>query len=359
MIKSIKFNVKKGYISEEDKLIKNFKNRTFKFDRFKVNIIFGPNGSGKTTILRALSAYTFTGDPAHGIMDNRTTSSDGWTNLGKVSPMNSGLFMKDKEPGEEDILHYITSASGGNEAEIVWDGSPVYYHNFDERRDMSKGSGGLESMIGGYGIENIADAFYAKDFDQTHSAGEKIQNSLGAALMALDNGFTFEELMDTVEERMDGHNDLWKKYVTAVAEHIKSIREKVLPTLTKAESTPGNTVLFDEIDQNCDIHVTMVILFNLLREQVVKNKCQVILVCHNPIVLCDQIYKGHDFNVIEMDPEYTKKVRSWLCQLKYTPDENEPKESKEMKPEEETPTKETETPTEERKTRFKKRKYTK
>ena len=355
MIKSIKFNINKGYISEEDKLIKTFKNRTFKFDRFKVNIIFGPNGSGKTTILRALSAYTFTGDPAHGIMDNRTTSSDGWTNLGKVSPMNSGLLMKDKDPGEEDILHYITSASGGNEAEIVWDGSPVYYHNFDERRDMSKGSGGLESMIGGYGIENIADAFFAKDFDQTHSAGEKIQNSLGAALMALDKGFTFEELMDTLEERMDGHNDLWRKYVIAVSEHIRSVREKVLPTLTESERTPGNTVLFDEIDQNCDIHVTMVILFNLLREQVMKNKCQVILVCHNPIVLCDQIYKGHDFNVIEMDPEYTKKVRSWLCQLKYTPDENDEKPTVGVKRENEPD----EDPSMERKTGFKKRKYTK
>ena len=43
-------------------LIKNLLNRTFEFSGDKINVLFGPNASGKTTIIKTIAKYCLCGD---------------------------------------------------------------------------------------------------------------------------------------------------------------------------------------------------------------------------------------------------------------------------------------------------------
>jgi hypothetical protein len=96
-------------------LVKNLLNRKFEFEEGKINIIFGPNASGKTTILRAIAG--------------NAGCDDGYPTL--MSPLDVHDF------GEEASLESFKKKLAKkmrNSADIEWDGVPVYYDNFANRK---------------------------------------------------------------------------------------------------------------------------------------------------------------------------------------------------------------------------------
>ena len=87
MIKSIKFtkrDKKYNYIGENPVLLTNLYNRKFKFADKKINVLFGPNASGKSTIIKAIAAHCLCGED--------TRVQDGLTNFKKYNPTDYGLF---------------------------------------------------------------------------------------------------------------------------------------------------------------------------------------------------------------------------------------------------------------------------
>ena len=59
-------------------IVKNLGEKTITFDPDKINVIFGPNGCGKTTILKAIANVCLCGDK---------NSMDGYTNPYHLNPL--------------------------------------------------------------------------------------------------------------------------------------------------------------------------------------------------------------------------------------------------------------------------------
>lgn len=76
-----------------------------------VTIVFGPNGCGKTTLLRMLGAYS--GCPDHG----------GWSGPAR--------FTRGK-PYPEAFIENLPPRWDGLKAHVEWDGSPAFLHMADE-----------------------------------------------------------------------------------------------------------------------------------------------------------------------------------------------------------------------------------
>ena len=72
------YEVSDGYANPQ--LIKNLVGRKITFEKDKINVLFGPNASGKTTIIKTIARYCLCGD---------TNNCDGYTNVvftGRVAP---------------------------------------------------------------------------------------------------------------------------------------------------------------------------------------------------------------------------------------------------------------------------------
>ena len=76
--------VSDGYANPQ--LVKNLLKRDFIFAPDKINILFGPNGSGKTTILKTIAKYCLCGEDR---------SCDGFTNIMKIQPIDYGHLFDD------------------------------------------------------------------------------------------------------------------------------------------------------------------------------------------------------------------------------------------------------------------------
>ena len=96
-------------------LVKNLLNRKFEFEEGKINIIFGPNASGKTTILRAIAG--------------NAGCDDGYPTL--MPPLDIRDF---GEKVSYQSFRNILNKKMRNSADIEWDGVPVYYDNFVNRK---------------------------------------------------------------------------------------------------------------------------------------------------------------------------------------------------------------------------------
>lgn len=95
-------------------LVKNLLNRTFEFEPNKINLIFGQNASGKTTILKAIGGNAGT--------------TDGYAKL--LNPL--GIHDFGEKASLESFKRNLTKTMG-NSAIIEWDGTPIYYDNFANR----------------------------------------------------------------------------------------------------------------------------------------------------------------------------------------------------------------------------------
>ena len=108
---------KKYYDDNKGKFInpaaKTLIGKEFDFEPGKLNIIFGPNGCGKTTILKAIAGTA-------GIV------GDGMTHPG--DPLDVFGWDNDRESIEAVAKHIEKLKQ--NTADVVWDGNVVYYDNF-------------------------------------------------------------------------------------------------------------------------------------------------------------------------------------------------------------------------------------
>ena len=269
-------------------LVNNLLNRKFEFEEGKINIIFGPNASGKTTILRAIAG--------------NAGCDDGYPNL--MPPLDIRSF--DEEASPETFRNALNKKMR-NSAEIEWDGVPIYYDNFSNRKS--------------YSIGDLCGSVLGDD------VGTEIQYIMGKDKISLgQNSIYLINRLFAIAQNHLSFKDIFKEYVT---EDVTRKRLKINDVWSDAyniqldyymgfensyKNLPG-TFLFDELDKSLDILNIYNLYVNVLPEFVKRTGVQVIIISHSPLVLMDKIRTNEMYNFISIDEKYTKTCIEKLVDL--------------------------------------------
>lgn len=268
-------------------LVKNLLDRTFMFEQNKINLIFGPNASGKTTILKALAGNAGT--------------KDGYSNPNTLfCPIDFKTVNWDAEPTAADFRKKLNNLMG-NSADIDWDGAPIYYDNFSNRKSY----GAIGDMCGSVlGDSIVTEVIYNMGKDKISKGQDSLYLFNRICNIASQKTSYAEIFKKFIDE--NGHikysfgmNDTWyntyKIQLDYYLGHEKSF-----------ESAPS-TFLFDELDKSMDILNVYTLYTEILPSLIEKTGIQIIIISHSPVVLSDKIRKSDKYNFISIDEDYTNK----------------------------------------------------
>lgn len=256
--------------------------KKFRFDSTKINVIFGPNGSGKTTILRTIAGWA--------------NVKDGFTTL--QGPLDIDIPWSFEKKAEYDFVKdHLKKKCVKNPSKISWDGNPIYYHNFAHR--LSYGYCQLGQMVGGI-LKDFKDEMTWRMCEFTTNAGRKAMFMVDRLTEYMQNELCYKDLL--VGERHV--NESWKNAYKHQLDYFSSY-----PAFDKKSKI---TLLLDEIDTSFDITAIWNLYYRILPEIVKKYGCQLILVTHSPIILSDKIFNNPIYNIISIDEQYTKECRDGI-----------------------------------------------
>lgn len=275
---------KNDYINSQ--LAKNLLDRTFNFSQSKINVIFGPNASGKTTMIKALTGNALI--------------RDGFTTL--YAPFDIRMSLNN-ETTEQDIIKFRDRLMK-NSAEIDWTGTPIYYENFASRTGHQCGD--LTGSI----IRNIGEEIYYKINKSRQSMGENSMFILSRVMEIASNPVTYDRIFEEELNRFKQNgpiNDVWTNCFRAQMDYILSHPE--------ANSGKPVTVIFDEIDKSMDILNVIHLYRDIFPMIVEKTGIQLILVSHSPVIITGRIFNSDKYNIISLDPEYTEECRQEIASL--------------------------------------------
>lgn len=259
-----------------------FKNGTvFKFYP-GINIIVGKNGSGKTSLMRLIYAYTLT----ESSIQPEVPSVNDAAICGFLDSLFTMNTSSDKKFSYEDVLL--------DGAKVIMDyrGS-VFRFIPPSERDKDDA---MKSMI------NFAEFFASGRM----SSGEQVQLGLKSLMRQMfsettDIQFPIQELKDL----RGSVNEIWERKIDLMLDYY---RKNNIP---KSELTQENyefTVLMDEPDKNLDIDNIREV-YKILSKR--KEQTQLVVVIHNPILIY-RLSKLKDVHFIEMTPDYINEVRDFV-----------------------------------------------
>lgn len=287
-IKDIFMNqVEDGYKCERARY--SLLDREFEFSTDKINVIYGPNASGKSTILQTIAAHALCGNERN---------FDGFTNLMCYQPSSFWSFHHERSIKVDDIVSSINSKAG-NSAIVKWDGCPVYYHNYANRRVTGSIEDFEGSVFGGIGEEAL---FQMNKHEM--SAGMQMMRIFSNLYDIAEKAPNIEQLIALTEDNIKHVNDTWRKIYQLQIDYINSIYK---------EGTKNQmTFLLDEIDKSLDLVNTATIFKQILPELQRVNNSQIIIVTHSPVILSEKVCNPDIYNIISMDENYTNDVKTFL-----------------------------------------------
>lgn len=264
-------------------LVDNLIGRKFEF-KDGINLIFGPNASGKTTILKAIAGAGGT--------------TDGYATLG--SPLDIRDYGLDRDGCTSDTMKRYISNLMKNSADIDWDGAPIYYDNFCNRQSY----GSIGDLCGSVLGNSICDEILYTMSKNKISMG---QNSI----------YLLSRLMDIAKEHLS-YADIFSKYVNQDGTYkkdfgVNDVWEKAYKVqmdyylgFEKSLVKSPSTFLFDELDKSLDIGNIYMLYTEILPQLVKDTGIQIIIISHSPLVLSEKIRNHEMYNFISIDEKYTK-----------------------------------------------------
>ena len=285
--------VDQGY--KNPQLVDNLLGKKFVFEPHKINVIFGENAAGKSTIINTLAAYCQCGDA-----DNL----DGWTNINFVKPLPSHSFLSSSEENDEKYVQQVVEDDINrlmkNNAMVEWDGIPVYNDSFSNRKML----GQLGELTGSV-LDSVLDE--ALWLTSRRSLGEKSIAILCKMIPKLEKPFTLEECLSRVKKN---YNNIWEVYQKALVQRLKRLNSGF-------SGEPVNTFMFDEIDKSMSISNVVTLYTKILPSLVEKTGCQIIIVSHSPVIITEQVYDSRFYNIINVTEGYAEECKSILSGFKF------------------------------------------
>lgn len=271
-------------------LVRNLLGRKICFSG-KIDLIFGPNGSGKTTVLNAIAGNA-------GVQDEFASLNGP---LDMATESNFGMPLGDGEQYHVDFPKYLSKLMK-NSAVVEWDGTPVYY---DKSYNISTSSG-KSSLWGSFGEKLIYEVV-----SKAWSSGEKNSYLLRRVAAAIEAPTSYAKLFSRYLEgdgtyKISHMNDVWQ---TAY----KTQLDYYLGFPMSFTDAPV-TLLLDEPDRNMDILSTYMLYSKVLPALHEKTGVQIIAVTHSPIILSEKI-RGNICNVLSMDDKYTEACTNMMNDL--------------------------------------------
>ena len=285
--------VDQGY--KNPQLVDNLLGKKFVFEPHKINVIFGENAAGKSTIINTLAAYCQCGDA-----DNL----DGWTNINFVKPLPSHSFLSSSEENDEKYVQQVVEDNINrlmkNNAVVEWDGIPVYNDSFSNRKML----GQLGELTGSV-LDSVLDE--ALWLTSRRSLGEKSIAILCKMIPKLEKPFTLQECLSCVKK---DYNNIWKVYQKALVQRLKRLNSGF-------SGEPVNTFMFDEIDKSMSISNVVTLYTKILPSLIEKTGCQIIIVSHSPVIITEQVYDSRFYNIINVTEGYAEECKSILSGFKF------------------------------------------
>lgn len=268
-----------GYASRKDEkgepinktLYKNIVEKTFEFFPDRINILFGPNQCGKTTLLRAIA--------------NNIGIVDGWPKIVRYIPKDETYedrLRKRDLIGVENLI--------ANTAVLDWDGAPTYYENFRDTM-TNRNYGSIGDMAGSI-------------FDGQSEIGFIMNRT------KLSEGQLSNVILCRLIDKFYNKKVYWEDV-------LKGASQKQIDYFT---SFPGakdgiRTILLDESERSFDIKSQWNYIYGVLPGMRKKLGVQLIIASHSPFILSDKIFLDPRYNIISIDPEYTIKVRDLIKEI--------------------------------------------
>ena len=283
---------KKFYDDNKGKFInpaaKTLIGKEISFEPGKLNIIFGPNGCGKTTILKAIAGTA-------GI------AGDGMTRPG--DPLDVFGWDDDRE-SIEAVARHIEELKQ-NTADVAWDGNVVYYDNFAHTFNQGNSFiGGLEgTALGSFGDEITFRVAGSKT-----NAGKRAMWMLGNVLEYQKMGLTLKKIFEPFLKNKRQNDTWYKSYKT---------QDKYFQRFENYDKEVPMTILFDEPEVNFDIMTVWNLYNNAFPTICERMGTQIITVSHSPIVMSEDIIGNGHINLISLDGEYTKSVKELLRTVRF------------------------------------------
>lgn len=233
----------------------------------RLNILFGPNACGKTTLIKILGAYSAT--------------AAGWSRF--LDPTPGGAIQGSKEGFPE---RFRRLSPGGCKAEVEWDGTASFL--------MSPETG--KAFTGCF--EDSQDGLMSAHdlISETVCKPSEGQSRIMRLLNLFKNAKSIPDLTK-ISDNLKHVNDVWQESMKAFAKYAKKLPRKGPPTL-----------LLDEVDRSLSIPNHVALWLDILPKMAEKFQIIIATQCESAL--------AHKDSLIEMAPGYIEECRKWISKIK-------------------------------------------